>query len=116
MATVSSIAPIAPDAAPSPRPILAYSRFTGDALELVPSASQPGKFHVVDPIGRTCDCKGWEFRRQCRHLSPLAPSRPLADGGAAHLATMRADGTWPTVSPETAAKAAEYHSIFGSDE
>lgn len=61
------------------RPILAYSRETGDALELVPSISEPGKFHVVDPINHTCDCKGFEFRRTCRHLSPMAPARPLAD-------------------------------------
>jgi hypothetical protein len=85
---VSSVAPA--------RPILAYSRETGAFLELVPSASQPGKFHLVDPIARTCDCRGFEFRRRCRHLSPLALSRPLADGGAAHLAVLRASGTWPT--------------------
>jgi hypothetical protein len=101
---------------PQPRPILAYSRTTGAFLELVPSASQPGKFHLVDPVARQCDCKGWEYRRQCRHLSPLAPSCPLADGGAAHLQVMRAAGEWPAISLEVAARAAEYRSIFGSDE
>lgn len=97
------------------RPMLAYSRLTGDMLELIPSASEPGKFHLVDPVNRQCDCKGWEYRRTCRHLSPLAPSRPLANGGQAHLQVMRASGNWPTVSPEVAAKAAEYTSIFGTD-
>lgn len=84
---------------PQSRPILAYSRLTGDALELVPSASKPGKFHLVDPISRQCDCKGWQFRRTCRHLSPLAPARPLADGGQAHLSVLRASGDWPAVEP-----------------
>jgi hypothetical protein len=106
--TVSSIAPHA-------RSILAYSRTTGDALELVPSSSTPGLFHLVDPINRTCDCKGWAYRHQCRHLSPTAPSRPLADGGQAHLATMRAAGDWPKVSPEVAAKAALAFEIWGDE-
>jgi hypothetical protein len=88
-------------------------------LELVPSASTPGLYHLVDPVARTCDCRGWAFRRTCRHLSPLAPSRPLADGGQAHLQVLKAAGTWPskpTVSPEVAAKAATYREIFGGDE
>jgi hypothetical protein len=105
--------------APAVRPLLAYSRFTGDALELIPSASEPGKFHLVDPVNKTCDCKGWEYRRTCRHLSPLAPSRPLANGGAAHLAVKRASGEWPAkpaLSAETKAMAVTYHSIFGGQE
>jgi hypothetical protein len=84
-------------------------------LELVPSASEPGKYHVVVPVGRQCDCKGFEYRRTCRHLSPLAPSRPLADGGAAHLAVKRAAGEWPKVSPETAARAALAFEIWGDE-
>ena len=127
MATTSIVAPIVPDGTPTAvqerhnlplKPILAYSRTTGDMLELVPSASQPGKFHVVDPVGRTCDCRGFQFRRQCRHLSPLAPSRPLADGGAAHLAVKRAAGEWPAKPHPvfSADKAAQYRAIFGSDE
>jgi hypothetical protein len=40
----------------------------------------------------------------------------MADGGSAHLTVKRAAGTWPTVSPEVATKAAAYHSIFGGDE
>jgi hypothetical protein len=95
---------------------LGVDRRTGAFLELVPSASQPGLYHLVDPINRQCDCKGWEYRRQCRHLSPLAPSRPLADGGAAHLAVMRAAGEWPALSAETKAKAAVARQIWGSDD
>lgn len=102
--------------APAARPILAYSRLTGDALELIPSASQPGKFHLVDPIGRTCDCKGFEFRRTCRHLSPTAPSRPLANGGSAHLAVQRAAGSWPTIPVDVAERAALAAEIWGSDD
>jgi hypothetical protein len=61
------------------RSLLAYSRHTGAALELVPSARTPGLFHLVDPVRRECSCNGWEFRKNCRHLSPLAPARPLAE-------------------------------------
>jgi hypothetical protein len=77
-----------------------------------------------------CSCPDFQHRGvECKHISavklyvakvqaerPVRRSNPLADGGAAHLQVMRAAGEWPTVSPEVAAQAAIYHSIFGGDE
>jgi hypothetical protein len=79
-----------------------------------------------------CSCPDNQHRgAECKHLTavklyvakaqaerPVRRSHPLADGGAAHLAVMRAAGDWPSkpaVSPEVAAQAATYHSIFGGD-
>jgi hypothetical protein len=58
---------------------------------------------------------------ECKHILAVrlwvARQQPqVCDGGQAHLAVKRAAGEWPTVSPEVAARATEYHSIFGSDE
>src|SRR5688500_15876751 len=112
---VSSIAPIVPDGTPQPRPILAYSRLTGEPLAIVPSCSEPGQVHIVTMSGR-CSCKGFTYRQRCRHVAP-AP-RPLADGGAAHLAVQRAAGDWPAKPHPvfSADKAAQYRAIFGSDD
>ena len=99
--------------APEARPILAYSRFTGEPVGLVQSATDPNVRHLV--TATSCSCKGFQYRRSCRHLAPKV-ERPLADGGQAHLAVKRAAGEWPKVSPEIAAKAEAYHSIFGRDE
>jgi hypothetical protein len=54
------------------KPILAYSRLTGEPLALVPSASEPGKVHIVTMYG-TCSCKGWSYRNRCRHTGGAAP-------------------------------------------
>jgi hypothetical protein len=85
----------------------------------VPSKSVAGKYHLVS-LGQ-CDCQGFAYRGTCSHLRAVQAEvakvkAPLADGSAAHLQVQRIAGSWPTVSPEVAAKAAEYHSIFGSDE
>lgn len=45
-------------------------------LELVPSQSEPGTYHVIDPVARTCDCKGFAYRGRCRHLAALVPAAP----------------------------------------
>ena len=109
----SIVAPIVPDGTPTARPILAYSRLTGEPLAIVPSCSEPGRVHIVTMSGR-CSCKGFQFRGRCRHVAP--PAHPLADGGAAHLQVMRASGTWPALSPETKAKADLARQIWGSDD
>ncbi len=54
------------------RPILAYSRLTGEPLALVPSASVPGKVHIVT-MGGTCSCPGYTYRDRCRHTGGAAP-------------------------------------------
>jgi hypothetical protein len=85
--------------------------------------------HVYWTNCRECSCPDNQQRVvECKHITavklyvakvqaerPARRSNPLADGGAAHLAVMRAAGEWPTVSPEVAAKAAEYRAIFGTD-
>jgi SWIM zinc finger len=114
MATVSIVAPIAPDAPPLPRPILGIDRRTGAFLALVPSCSQPGLFHIT--TASRCSCKGFQFRGRCRHITTAQTERGIQDGGQAHLQVMRAADEWPTVSPEVAAKAAIYHSIFSEAE
>lgn len=100
--TVPSVAPA--------RPILAYSRETGEPLALVPSSSVPGKFHV-STLTR-CDCKGFTYRGKCRHVVTVQAERGIADGGAAHLAVARAAGNWPAAAP----KAPTYFDIFGGQE
>ena len=53
--------------APDQQWIKARDRRTGRQLSvLVPSASVPGKYHLVTRT--TCDCKGFQFRRDCSHL------------------------------------------------
>lgn len=63
------------------RPILGIDRRSGEFVALVPSASVAGKFHVTTES--SCDCKGFSYRRGCRHLTP-APQRaarqPLIPG------------------------------------
>lgn len=46
---------------------------------LVSSSSQPGRWYTV--ANGTCDCKGFEYRRTCRHVRAVEiaqrqPSRP----------------------------------------
>lgn len=97
-----------------PRPILAYSRETGEPLALVPSSSVPNAFHVTTLT--RCDCRGFQFRGKCRHLATVQAERGIQDGAAAHLAVKRAAGEWPTVPAHVAEMAATYHSIFGGQE
>jgi hypothetical protein len=52
------------------KPILAYSRITGEPLALVPSASEPNVYYLV--TADACSCKSFQFRGRCRHLSPPA--------------------------------------------
>jgi hypothetical protein len=80
---------------------------------LVPSASMPNKYHVV--TSQSCDCRGFQFRRTCRHLEAVraeiaarqAPtpsvdcfvSDPPIDGTAVELARRErlvsiADAVW----------------------
>lgn len=108
--TVSSIAPAA-------RPIRAIDRKTGQAVALVPSQSRPNLWHIATLDH--CDCRGYAFRGRCSHVDQVRRERGTQSGGAAHQAVQRASGNWPTtsaVSAEVAAKAAEYRSIWGSDE
>jgi SWIM zinc finger len=35
---------------------------------LVPSVSAPGAWHRVRLSPARCDCKGFQYRRRCRHL------------------------------------------------
>ena len=86
--------------------------------------------HVYWTNCGACSCPDAQQRGSvCKHITavklhvakvqaerPARRSRPLADGGAAHLQVMRAAGEWPALSAETKALAAEYTSIFGSDE
>ena len=58
---------------PPARALLAWSRISGELLALVPSQSEPGKYHLVS--SSTCSCKGFSYRRSCSHLSP-APQQP----------------------------------------
>jgi hypothetical protein len=45
-------------------------RRTGRRLAVaVPSASVPGKFHLT--TASSCDCRGFQFRRTCRHLEAV---------------------------------------------
>lgn len=45
-------------------------RTTGRPLAVaIPSASQPGKYHLV--TRRTCDCLGFQHRGRCRHHDAL---------------------------------------------
>lgn len=94
MATASIVAPIAEPGTPLPRPIRALNRKTGLVVELVPSQSRAGLYHLVDPKAGTCDCRGYQYRQRCSHVAAIC--RPLADGGAAHLQVLRASGNWPT--------------------
>jgi hypothetical protein len=84
--TFTSIAPAAP--------IRAYSRRSGLPVQLAPSASVAGKYHLVS--GQGCDCKGYSYRRTCRHFVAFQAERGLQDGGAAHLQVLRAAGQWPS--------------------
>jgi hypothetical protein len=118
MATVSSIAPLAPAAPPTARPILGVDRRTGAFVALVPSCSQPNVYHITTPT--SCSCKGFSYRKRCSHLAPAQPEplpcsschnyhrtdaerlkahpdarRELAPGGAAWLAVQKAAGGWP---------------------
>jgi hypothetical protein len=86
--------------------------------------------HVYWTNCRECSCPDSQHRGvECKHITavklyvakvqaerPVRRSNPLADGGAAHLAVKCAAGEWPTISPDVAARAAEYRAIFGSDE
>jgi hypothetical protein len=73
---------------------------------------------------RECSCADFRHRgAECKHslavrlwVAKQPQPQPLADGGQAYLAVKRAAGEWPKVSPEVAARAAEYRFIFGSDE
>ena len=61
---------------PPARTLLAYSRITGEPLAIVPSASEPGRVHVVTMSGQ-CSCKGFSYRRGCRHTSGVVPPTNL---------------------------------------
>jgi hypothetical protein len=103
-------------------------RRKGDGVKFYVIPGSAG--HVYWTNCRECSCPDAQQRQvECKHITavklyvakvqaerPARRSNPLADGGAAHLAVKRAAGEWPTISPEVAAKAAEYRSIFGSDE
>jgi SWIM zinc finger len=117
----SPTVPIVPQqsaiAPPPPRPIPGHSRLTGELVALIPSCTTPGLFHIT--TATSCSCKGFQYRQRCRHITTAQTERGIQDGGASHLAVARAAGDWPSkpaVSPETAAKAATYFEIFGSDE
>ena len=112
--TTPSIAPNVSAAPSAARPIRARDRRTGQSIALVPSSSRPNLFHLV--CADRCYCIGFQATGRCRHLRQVQAERGIQSGDAAHLAVKRAAGEWPTGSPEVAAKAAEYHAIFGSDE
>jgi hypothetical protein len=49
-------------------------RIIGRRHALVASHSAPGDFHTVeqDEDGHwSCSCRGWEFRKRCRHLDAV---------------------------------------------
>jgi len=56
---------------PQARPILGYSRVTGEPIALMPSHSEPGRYHLT--TSETCSCKGFSYRRRCGHLPAVAP-------------------------------------------
>jgi len=103
-------------------------RRKGDGVKFYVIPGSQG--HVYWTNCAECSCPDAQQRGSvCKHITavklhvakvqaerPARRSHPLADGGAAHLAVKRAADEWPSVSPEVAAKAASYHSIFGSDE
>lgn len=63
---------------PAARPMLAYSRETGEPVALVPSCSKPGSYHLVTLSG-SCDCRSYYYRQSCSHLATAAAIRfPVA--------------------------------------
>lgn len=54
------------------RPILGYSRVTGEPIALMPSRSEPGRYHLT--TAETCSCKGFSYRHRCAHLPAVAPA------------------------------------------
>ena len=67
----------------------------------VPSASSPlGLHHVVLVAGRvsSCDCKGWHYRRTCRHATEVTEQLAAVTAAvlaAADLLAGRAAVTFP---------------------
>jgi len=54
--------------------IVTRDRATGRQLHVaVPSASTPGKFHLVSSAG--CDCRGFAYRGTCRHFLAVQAER-----------------------------------------
>jgi hypothetical protein len=86
--------------------------------------------HVYWTNCAECSCPHFQHRGlECKHVTavklyvakvqserPARRSNALADGGAAHLAVMRAADEWPSVSPETKAMADLAQEIWGQDE
>ena len=68
---VSIVPQESPNATPMPRPILGYSRTTGELVALVPSCSQPNVYHVT--TATCCSCRGFQFRGRCRHVTQPEP-------------------------------------------
>jgi predicted nucleic acid-binding Zn finger protein len=101
-------------------------RRKGDGVKFYVIPGSQG--HVYWTNCGECSCPDFQHRGvECKHITAVKlhvakvqaerpVRRSLAAGGAAHLAVQRAAGSWPAVSPEVASKAAEYRSIFGSDE
>ncbi len=58
----------------SAKPILAYSRISGEPLALVPSASEPNVYHIT--TASSCSCKSFTYRSLCKHLPAAAAVKP----------------------------------------
>jgi hypothetical protein len=86
----------------------------------VPSASTPNKYHVV--TSQSCDCRGFSFRRTCRHLEAVRAE--IAARTAEPIPAASIPDTFTTAAPidGTAAEltrrqrlAAAATEIWGSD-
>ena len=106
--------------------IQSRDRRTGRQLAvLVPSASTPGKYHLVTRA--TCDCKGFSFRGDCRHVRMVqaeiaarsesvisAPPAPVS-GPETFYTASSAGGTIRPNGTERARLSALAGDIWGTD-